>query len=434
MNSHAVDGVRAFAVLALLALVATLPSFLWGPGVTDSAGYNYVWTKQFGDGLARGELYPRWLTQSFEGLGSPTFYFYPPLAFYLTGLVQAAGMPTLQTVNVAGAVLLFGSGAAMYAWLRFKRGHALLGACLYMAAPYHLADFYIRGALAEFAAFVWLPLIALGIEALPRRWAPPLLAFAYAALILTHLPMGLLTTVALIVPMAAHRLLKAPRLLIPFTVSGLLGLGLSAVYLFPALSLQPHITTELLWSQPYYRPQSWFLLAPWGGVSKSLLAMFASLAAAAAWLAGAAAVSAWRAGDRRPAFWGGLVIGDAALALGLFPWFWELPLMEKVQFPWRLLAIVEFAAVTAIASTKLPRPLILVIAAAVALPGLGGLTVLTVRYLARNHASPEWIAHLDRQMPDAPEYLPAGFEHDRHHRHAALAETGALPPRAGYRR
>ncbi len=35
------------------------------------------------------------------------------------------------------------------------------------------------------------------------------------------------------------------------------------------------------------------------------------------------------------------------LIAGLLPWFWDLPLVGKVQFPWRLLMVVEFALLTA---------------------------------------------------------------------------------------
>ena len=40
---------------------------------------------------------------------------------------------------------------------------ALFGALAYMAAPYHLVDHYYRGAYAEFAAYIVLPLVALSI-------------------------------------------------------------------------------------------------------------------------------------------------------------------------------------------------------------------------------------------------------------------------------
>jgi len=41
---------------------------------------------------------------------------------------------------------------------------ACVGAIFYMVAPYRLVDMFIRHALAEHCAFIWLPLIVWGTE------------------------------------------------------------------------------------------------------------------------------------------------------------------------------------------------------------------------------------------------------------------------------
>jgi len=99
----------------VVALTIMTPALVWGPGATDSGIYNFIWTRQFGEAMASGQFYPRWLPDSFEGLGSPTFYFYPPFAFWVSGALDALGFPTLQAINGAAALLLLGSGASMYA-------------------------------------------------------------------------------------------------------------------------------------------------------------------------------------------------------------------------------------------------------------------------------------------------------------------------------
>ena len=228
-----------------LAVALMAPNLLWGPSLADSASYNHVWVAQFAEGLGRGELYPRWLPRSFEGLGSPTFYFYPPLAFYLPALLDLLGLTTPQAINAAFLAATVASGAAMHAWLRLRGGRALLGAALYMAAPYHLFDLYVRGGLAEHAAFVWIPLLAMGVAGLPDRRAIALLAASYAGLILTHLPVALLATVFLLLPLGLARAARSPRLLVPGVTAIALGLGLAAIYLLPALTLQEHISSEL---------------------------------------------------------------------------------------------------------------------------------------------------------------------------------------------
>jgi hypothetical protein len=367
------------AAVAAMALMLMAPTLVSGPLAVDSAIYNYTWTRQFGDALAHGVLYPRWLPGSFSGFGNPTFYFYPPIAFYLSGLLQDAGLATLPAIGGAALLALFASGVSMAAWLRFK-GANPLWALLYMAAPYHLTDWYERAALAEFTAFVWLPLIALGIEAQPRRWATPLLACAYAGLVMTHLPMAVLASVGLIAPMVAAR----PERLVPCALAGALGLGLSAIYLLPALTLQDQVSIATMW-RPYFQPSAWTLWGPQHPLWLAPLALAPTVLALG-----------------RPRFWSGLTLVLAAMSLALVPAIWTLPVLAHVQFPWRLLAIVEFAAVTA-AATARPRPWVLALAFAIALLAWGRLAGVEIAACGLSYP-----ADMVRRLPDAVEYLPAG--------------------------
>ncbi|HEX6860202.1 MAG TPA: hypothetical protein VF138_08410 [Caulobacteraceae bacterium] len=376
-------------VLILLAAAIVVPNFLFGPGLTDSQVYNYIWTAQFADAISAGEFYPRWLPDSFEGLGSPTFYFYPPFAFWVAGALDALGLTTLQAINAAGFLLLLASGLTMYVWLKSQGGRALLGAALYMVAPYHLLDLYSRGALAEFAAFVWLPLIALAIEALPKRWAPPLLAVSFAGLILSHLPTALLAGLFLIAPLAVRKVRQDRDALLPGLVAGALGLALCAFYLLPALTLQEHVSISLLWSD-FYGPSHWRL----DKASTLYLLSLAPIAPAMALLA-----------LPSRSFWAGVTVVAALAALQLIPVIWHIPLLAKVQFPWRLLAVVEFAAITAV-SFRAPRRLWLKAA----------LVLLAAPYLVngiragRMLTAPRDYTSVNRVLPDAPEYLPRGFD------------------------
>lgn len=365
------------------------PSLLWGPGASHSYLYNYMWTRHFGEQMAAGHLYERWLPRSFEGLGSPTFYFYPPFAYWMTGALAATGLSILQAINVAALLLLIASGMAMHLWLRDRCTRPLLGALLYMAAPYHLFDFYVRGALAEFAAFLWLPLIALGIARLPARRGIALLALSYAGLILTHLPLATLTGLFLIAPLMLHRLWTDRATLLPGLAAGLLAFALAAFYLLPAATLQPHMSTALLWVGKY-RASGWSI---WRGDFDLFPCIALGLI-----------LIAWQARS----IWSAIAIGTALASVNLIPFLWHIDLLDKVQFPWRALGLAEFAAITALMTGRPRRPL---------LAGAG--VILLFPYLvggfitAANLRMPVDYARLDRQVPDAPEYLPAGFDIDR---------------------
>lgn len=393
------NGLRNIGVLALVAMIIMLPTFLLGPGDSHSVSYNYIWTSQFGTEMAKGNLYPRWLPDSFEGLGSPAFYFYPPAAYWVAGAFDASGLSTFAAINMAGYVALLLSGVTMYRWLLERGTYPLLGAIIYMAAPYHLMDFYVRGALAEYFAFIWYPLIALAITRLPDRRGIIMLALSYSGLILTHLPMAMLTGFFLIAPFGLYRLSQDRRAFWPLVVSGALALSLAAFYLLPALTLQDQISSQLLWG-PWYRPSSWAVLVP-----GSLLQVLSIPALTA----GLVLLSL-----KERSIWAAISVLAGLAALGLIPFIWDIPPLSRAQFPWRLLGLLEFAAITAVLTCR-PKPIML---------GLGmGLVLFS--YMKWGPQAAEYLtkpvpyAMIARDLPDAVEYLPAGFdtrlirEHDR---------------------
>src|SRR5258708_22156635 len=203
------------AMLAAILLLA--PSLLLGTMPSHSSPQNITWAAQFADQFRAGVLYPRQLPDSFDHLGAPTFYFYPPIAFWVDALLSVITLDALSVsrrLSVSSLLLLWASGMAMHAWLRAETASppaALCGALAYMAAPYHLLDHYYRGAYAEFAAYVFLPLVALAIRQIAdgRRFGVALLALSYAALPMAHLPTALLISVT-VLPM--HVLYRGWRL------------------------------------------------------------------------------------------------------------------------------------------------------------------------------------------------------------------------------
>jgi uncharacterized membrane protein len=170
-------------VLPLIAVLLLAPSLLPGTMDNQNSPFNLTWAEQFSEQFRAFVLYPRWLPESFLGLGSPAFYFYAPLAFWIDALLSVVtfnALPLPYRLTLSWMVILWASGLAMQAWLRRETGNgriALWGAVAYMAAPYHLFDYFVRGAFAEFTAYLFLPLIFLSI----RR--PVLLALSYAGLI-----------------------------------------------------------------------------------------------------------------------------------------------------------------------------------------------------------------------------------------------------------
>ena len=309
-----------------------------------------------------GTTYPRWLMDMSAGAGSPVFFFYGAIPFYFTTLSAALFVEASEGVQLGiGQYLIVLSSAVTF--YIFIRQHcavmiAALGAILYALAPYHFEmDLLFRQAIGEATTFVWLPLIFLAIERLQTHYsALPLLAVSYGLLVMTHLPTALLCSpFFLIYCLVCYAYGKQIIHLGRFALGILLGLSLSACYLLPALTMQQYVSAEYLWIS-YFDYHRWFFLdgqaAPNPGDEAQLFAIAVgnSVFFLLSW-----PLLYWRSGrTQRP-----LVIMLMLSFLGA--WFlmtplssplWQyLPVLHKVQFPWRVMVLQEFAVVTTVMLT-----------------------------------------------------------------------------------
>ncbi len=118
-----------------------------------------------------GQVWPRWAPDFFGGHGSPYFDLHPP------GFLAAAALPHLLGLGLAPALeatalafaILGGLGAFCYARGETGRDDAgLVGALAFTFAPYRFVDLFMRGALAEHAAFALVPWLLFLVRELGR--------------------------------------------------------------------------------------------------------------------------------------------------------------------------------------------------------------------------------------------------------------------------
>jgi hypothetical protein len=386
----------ALALLAAATLLA-LPAAIGPVRLNDSFWIDWVWLDQFTRELGKEIAYPRWLPLSHGGLGSPVFYYYPPLAFYAGSAFVFLGLSTHEALIATFAVASALSGLGVYLWLKdqTERTAALSGALLYMVAPYQLFDFYQRGAIAEFLASAIMPFALWGmreiIERRPRAFAGT--ALAYAGMILSHLPLTLLASLFLFTPYALLNARRSATTLLSIGAALATGAAIAAIYLVPALTLEPHRSGSDLWALPYLQPANWSL---WSFESWNLKEYRAVLV-----MIGAIAIPLVALLARQRSSWGMWSLACLVLAAGAVPLLWSLPVLRSVQFPFRLLPIAELAFVTAVAFAP---------------PGRLPWTTLCLPLLAMAGflivAKPEKVnlnlRELQTVHPDVPENLPPG--------------------------
>jgi uncharacterized membrane protein len=198
------------------------------------------------DAMRSGVLYPRWFPEFAFGYGHPVLNFYGPVSYYWGLLFALLGADPILATKLLLATGLLASTLAMYAFARlhFDRFPALVAAVLYAYLPYHLIDLYVRGAVAEFLAFVWFPLLLLAFHRLieekkASRTLPwtALVALLLVALVATHSLSALIFAPCLAGYLALlwwqRRALRIPA---RFLLAAGVALALGAFYWLPVLT------------------------------------------------------------------------------------------------------------------------------------------------------------------------------------------------------
>lgn len=361
----------AIPIAAVTLVAAVVPLMIWGYPDSGDANVHLAWHQAFAAQFWTGDLFPQWLESIIWGLGAPIFYFYPPLAYYPGTFLQPLdGAGGVHAMGWAAALGLVISAASAFFWLRRHAGReaAILGGLLYAVMPYHLGvDLFERSAYGEFWSFVWLPLILAFIDRQDGGWRSfGGLSITYAMLILTHVPTALLMTL-LGAAYAVCRLGFTRRLA---GALGALALGgfLAAFHWLPAMAHLDWTHAGLLWGDMgYYFELDRLMDAVAALEARRLdsylfhhLALLAPVAILILAPAGSGTVRFWR-------YAGALMV---VMMTPLAAVLWDyVPLMNKVQFAWRLHALLCLAGafLAAAALRRAPRPMLMAAALILAL-------------------------------------------------------------------
>ncbi len=356
------------------------PGYPWD---AHDARHSVYFLFEFNQSIQDGILYPRWQPDFAYGYGYPFFNIYGPLSTYAGELFYLLGFGFAGAVKAVFALSIVCSGLAMYGFVKQVLGRqgALVAAVAYMVIPYRLVDLYVRAALAESVAYVFVPLVLWGVWATVYRptWVNILgLALSYAALMFTSPLVTLLLTLILafyiaflalrrlgdeqpwsqlsresLLPLLGH----LGYILVPTAASLLLGMGLSAIFALPALTENRFVRVDQWYGGRYAWGGDFVeffqLFSPtWGfgasvpgpdddvsfqlGVVPVVLGLFSLVPL----FHKKARVRLSRSAVGLVAFFAGLTAVVVFLMLAVSAPLWQvLPLVRLAQFPWRLLTL-----------------------------------------------------------------------------------------------
>ena len=335
--------------IAAAPFAVEIPFFFLGtPSGHDVEFHLYSWLEVVAQ-WKQGIFYPRWAGLAQFGYGEPRFIFYPPGSWMLGGMLSAIFPWTLAS-EIYIWVALMAAGGSMFGLARrwMDRRDATFAAVLYAVNPYHLVIVYWRSAFGELLAASLVPLLLLVVlrigegkqrgTGLIGEVVPLGLVLAGAwlvnapAAVMIHYSMALL-----IVVVAWQR--RSARVLAVGMGAAVLGAGLAAFYLFPAMYEQKWVSIGQAVGVGS-RPLDNFLFVRTADAEHDAFNRVVSWVAVgeiALTIAAAWAARSWGSGNRRLWY---LLAGWAAVCMMLMlpasNLLWEiLPKLRFMQFPWR---------------------------------------------------------------------------------------------------
>jgi 6-pyruvoyl-tetrahydropterin synthase related domain len=344
---------RLLLLIVAAGVFAVLPIIVWGIPTGADLFNHYRFALPFYESIRSGHFYAGWLAESNAGYGDPRFRFYPPGLYYMLAAARVVTGWYTASILTFGALSIVG-GLGLFFWARnfCSPRVAMWAGIAYTVAPYHLNQLYQASFLSEYAACSLLPFaFAFADRICKRHKARDIAGFAaaYGLLILTHVPMAVIGSLALFV--YAALLLRRESLwrsLISLTVAGSLGLLASACFWTTVLAELSWIKSGSVSPNLYYDYRVNFLFSPWAIINRNTwyagllgVVVIGSLAPALI-LINRRFFS--RSSDRslKAVFF--LTLTSILMTTDLSRPVWAmLPKLQQVQFPWRWLGITSMS-------------------------------------------------------------------------------------------
>lgn len=198
---------------------------------------------EMGKALRDGMFPVRWIRDLGYGYGYPLFNFYAPLAYYVGGLFSLV-MDSLFATKIMIALGMIFSGLTMYLLGKSLWGKwgGIFSGILYLFAPYHAVDLYVRGDIAELWAYAFFPLALLGVWLCYQKpnWQNMAVgAVGFAGVILSHNLSAFLFAPFLFLAIffaIVFSIRKQGVKILYMAGVGIFGILLSSWYIFPVFS------------------------------------------------------------------------------------------------------------------------------------------------------------------------------------------------------
>jgi len=334
-------------VIIILSLIALWPFFRKGYFETHDGEWMVIRFSAFHQTLAARQFPVRFVDRLNNNYGYPVLNFLYPLPFYLSEVPKALGFGFIDSVKITFISFTVFSVVAMFWALSqyFSKYASLAGAIIYLFIPYRFVDLYVRGSLGENVAFTIAPLILGSIFKIAKGQKEflPVLSVSVALLIISHNVVAILFMPLFF--LLSFLLIKKDISKIVTTF--LVGLLISAFFWLPALyDLQYVRLSQINISNisDHLSSIERLILPGWGfgqtpqqenGLPTQIGLISLAVLIASTFLH----ISA----KSKNKIIGSLIIlyiAIFALMTNYASTFWQIPHVNIIQFPWRLLSLI----------------------------------------------------------------------------------------------
>ncbi len=349
---------KHIAMIAGLAFVVMLPIFYNGIPLGNDLSQHFQFAQTIHKSITSGEIYPSFDADFNQQYGDYGIRFYPPAAYYLLAITYSIFGNWFFAAQISFYLIFFLSGIGTYLWAReeFSDEQSLIAAALFIFAPYHINQIYNNFLYAEFASMAVIPFCFLFITRICKRNNLSSflgLSIAYALLILTHLPLTIIGSIALgIYGLAMINREKFFKNFIALASSACLGVAASSFYWIKIVTEKDwlnhsggkyFLTIYSYLENFLFRPQNFLNFYTdasclWLGEIMLLSILFISIPSTIFILKDKTSINRFASSVAIVLLVSLFMISP----LSIFIWN-NLDFLQKVQFPWRWLGIASLS-------------------------------------------------------------------------------------------
>ncbi len=211
-KKHPIPAKRIYLFFGLLTLgvVSSYPLFTSQLPVGDDLYFHLIRIEGIKEGLLSGQFPVRINPAYYNGYGFASSIFYGELLLYFPALLRIIGFGRITSYEIfAVTINILTAFGTCYCFSRMMKndGAAAAATVLYVLAPYRLLDLYVRAAVGEYCAMMFLPFVIYGLFRIytenpgqkAYKWCFLPLTLGMSGIIQTHVLTGEMTAILILI-------------------------------------------------------------------------------------------------------------------------------------------------------------------------------------------------------------------------------------------